>query len=85
MSGFVSFVSSGPGDPDLLTVKALKRLRSSVVIPMHWFSDARLEAFLAGMGDAFDIRREEGSEMTVSLHDLPARPTVVVLRPHLLD
>ena len=30
MSGFVSFVSSGPGDPDLLTVKALKRLQDAV-------------------------------------------------------
>lgn len=26
MNGFVSFVSSGPGDPELLTVKAVKRL-----------------------------------------------------------
>ena len=27
MAGFVSFVSSGPGDPELLTVKAVDRLR----------------------------------------------------------
>lgn len=27
MTGFVSFVSSGPGDPDLLTVKAVERLK----------------------------------------------------------
>lgn len=32
MSGFVSFVGSGPGDPDLLTVKAVKRLKAADVI-----------------------------------------------------
>lgn len=29
MSGFVSFVGSGPGDPELLTVKAVKRLKEA--------------------------------------------------------
>lgn len=32
MSGFVSFVSAGPGDPDLLTVKATARLRAADVV-----------------------------------------------------
>lgn len=32
MKGFVSFVSSGPGDPDLLTIKAVKRIKSANVI-----------------------------------------------------
>ena len=32
MSGFVSFVGSGPGDPELLTVKAVDRLRRADVI-----------------------------------------------------
>jgi uroporphyrin-III C-methyltransferase len=32
MSGFVSFVSSGPGDPELLTVKAVARLQAADVV-----------------------------------------------------
>ncbi|KIN63033.1 Uroporphyrin-III C-methyltransferase [Sulfitobacter noctilucicola] len=32
MSGFVSFVSSGPGDPELLTVKAVDRLQKADVV-----------------------------------------------------
>lgn len=32
MSGFVSFVSSGPGDPELLTVKAVNRLQNAEVV-----------------------------------------------------
>lgn len=32
MSGFVSFVSSGPGDPELLTVKAVDRLQRAEVV-----------------------------------------------------
>ena len=32
MTGFVSFVSSGPGDPDLLTVKAVARLQAAEVV-----------------------------------------------------
>lgn len=32
MSGFVSFVSAGPGDPELLTLKAADRLRAADVV-----------------------------------------------------
>lgn len=32
MSGFVSFVSAGPGDPELLTLKAANRLRAADVV-----------------------------------------------------
>lgn len=68
--------------PEMITV--LKRLKSSVVIPMHWFSDYSLSAFLTGIAGDFDVRREGLSSLEVSLKTLPDRPTVVVLEPRYL-
>lgn len=65
-------------------IRILKRLKSSVVIPMHWFSGSSLERFLVGMQDEFDIRRAPVDTLDVSLRSLPARPTVIVLRPQYL-
>ncbi len=65
-------------------LKVLKRLRSSVVIPMHWFGDYTLQAFVEGMAQDFAIVNDGGSEFTVSLRTLPRRPTVVVLQPRYL-
>ncbi len=62
-------------------IRLLKRLRSSAVIPMHWFSTGSLAAFLAGMSDEFAIRRPGGPAIELSLRDLPSRPTIVVLEP----
>lgn len=56
MTGFVSFVSSGPGDPELLTVKAVKRLEAAEVVLFDDLSSgpilqhARPEADLIGVG-----------------------------------
>jgi L-ascorbate metabolism protein UlaG (beta-lactamase superfamily) len=66
-------------------IRILKRLRSSVVIPMHWFSGGALDHFLTGMSDDFLIERPGGSEATVSLHGLPSRPTILVLEPRYLE
>ncbi|MGR3493005.1 MAG: MBL fold metallo-hydrolase [Shimia sp.] len=65
-------------------VKVLGRLRSSIVIPMHWFSPQNLEVFLTDMAADFDIQRMDDSAITVSLRSLPPRPTVMVLRPQFL-
>ncbi|MCR8723979.1 MBL fold metallo-hydrolase [Frigidibacter sp. ROC022] len=71
---------------DLPTMmRVVERLRSSVVIPMHWFSGAALDAFLVGMSDGFAVERSDASEITLSLRSLPARPTIVVLRPDYLE
>lgn len=66
-------------------IRVLKRLRSSVVIPMHWFSLYALDEFLAGMADEFTVVEVGGPALDISLDRLPGRPTVMVLRPQLLS
>ncbi len=65
-------------------IRVLERLRSSVVIPMHWFSEMSLTAFLADMEEQFDVVVTDGHSITLSQDLLPARPTVMVLRPQYL-
>lgn len=62
-------------------IRIIKRFRSSIVLPMHWFSRHSLDQFLAGVSDDFDVKRAGESELELSLRDLPSRPTVVVLEP----
>lgn len=63
----------------------VKRLRASVVIPMHWFSKASLQAFLTEMLAEFSVVETGGAQIAMSLDDLPATPTVLVLEPAYLD
>jgi hypothetical protein len=65
-------------------MRVIARLRSSVVLPMHWFSGASLEVFLGGMAPQFDVVRLEQNHIELSLADLPRRPTIIVLEPQLL-
>ncbi|MEM1234043.1 MAG: MBL fold metallo-hydrolase [Pseudomonadota bacterium] len=62
----------------------LARLRSSLVLPMHWFSPQNLDRFLEAMSEDFAIERSDGSSVTVSLRELPDRPTILVLDPQFL-
>ena len=71
---------------DLPTMsRVLKRLKSSVVLPMHWFSDYTLDEFLIGMADEFAVVEVGGPALQVSRDRLPARPTIMVLRPEWLQ
>lgn len=63
----------------------VRRLRSSVVIPMHWFSEESLDAFLAEMSDGFTVVETGGAQIALSLDDLPSVPTLLVLEPAFLD
>ena len=65
--------------------RVLERLRSSVVIPMHWFGRGSLDVFLEGMSDEFEIVRTGERSLEVSLRTLPDRPTIMVLEPGHLD
>lgn len=65
--------------------EVVKRFRSSVVIPMHWFSGASLDVFLDDMAGAFDVVRPGISDLDLSLADLPRRPTIMVLEPQSID
>lgn len=49
MSGFVAFVGSGPGDPELLTVRAVNRLKAAGVVLFDDLSAGPILA-LAGAG-----------------------------------
>ncbi|MCB1451126.1 MAG: MBL fold metallo-hydrolase [Nitratireductor sp.] len=55
------------------------QLRSSIVIPMHYFSTFSLQRFIAGMQDKFALQVEPGTSTRVSLADLPSSPQVRVL------
>lgn len=56
MTGFVSFIGSGPGDPELLTLKAIKRLQAADAVLFDdlsagpILSHARSGADLVGVG-----------------------------------
>ncbi|MBO9464685.1 uroporphyrinogen-III C-methyltransferase [Tropicibacter sp. R15_0] len=52
MSGFVSFVSSGPGDPELLTLKAVDRLQKADAV---LFDDLSSGPILAHARDGADM------------------------------
>ncbi|GAB5377742.1 MAG: MBL fold metallo-hydrolase [Acuticoccus sp.] len=61
-------------------MRVVERLRSSLVIPMHWFSTLTLNRFVARTRDyglAIDIRSEP--TIRVSLNTLPEMPTLTVL------
>lgn len=66
-------------------VRVLDRLRSSVVIPMHWFGRQTLDAFLIDMTESgYAVDRTGMTTLTLSLGDLPSERTVMVLEPRIL-
>lgn len=77
-------VDGGTTLPVADMIRVLRRLKSSLVIPMHWFGDYALDRFLVGIADDFAVTRPGVSVVELSLRNLPKRPTVLVLEPRYL-
>ncbi|QFT59141.1 hypothetical protein FIU94_09920 [Sulfitobacter sp. THAF37] len=78
-------VDGGYTLPLPVMMQVIRRLKSSIVIPMHWFSGYALDAFLTGMSDEFQVVELEGSSLNVSIDRLPSQPTIMVLRPSYIN
>ena len=60
-------------------IEVLRQIGPKVVIPMHIFSEARLERFLAQAGAFYAVHRETDETVVVSRAGLPEVPTILVL------
>lgn len=60
MSGFVSFVSSGPGDPELLTLKAVARLQAADAILFDDLSSGPILAHARPDADLVSVGKRAG-------------------------
>ncbi|TGD42695.1 Zn-dependent hydrolase [Pseudotabrizicola sediminis] len=65
--------------------EVVRRLRSSIVIPMHWFSGSSLRMFLDNMSAEFEVVETGMPSLDVSLRNLPGRPTIMLLLPEGID
>lgn len=60
-------------------IETLRRMGPRIVVPMHFFSEYRLEEFLEAASAHFDIARAGSARVILSRETLPERPTVLVL------
>jgi len=60
MTGFVSFVSSGPGDPELLTLKAVARLQTADAVLFDDLSSGPILAHVRPGADLVSVGKRAG-------------------------
>ena len=58
----------------------VKRLRSSIILPMHIQGFGNLQRFISMMGDTIETEVRNQRYITASLNTLPHRPTLMVLQ-----
>ena len=59
-AGFVSFVSSGPGDPELLTVRAVTRLQAAEVVLYDDLSSGPILDLASGDAELIPVGKRAG-------------------------
>ena len=72
-------VDGGPTLPLPEMTAILKRVRASVVLPMHYWGYSSLDRFLAGMAGEFRVIRSEEPTITLTPRTLPSAPSIAVL------
>ncbi len=60
MSGFVSFVGSGPGDPELLTLKAVARLKAADAVLFDDLSSGAILKYARSGADLIGVGKRAG-------------------------
>ena len=60
-------------------IEVLQQIKPSIVLPMHVFTAATLERFLARVAEHYQVRHLADPKILVSRADLPAEPEVRVL------
>lgn len=60
MTGFVSFVGSGPGDPDLLTLKAVARLKAADAVLFDDLSSGAILKYARSGADLVGVGKRAG-------------------------
>ncbi|MGD1870075.1 MAG: MBL fold metallo-hydrolase [Neomegalonema sp.] len=63
-------------------MEVLKKLRAKVILPMHWFGQTTLNAFLRIAAEEFDVRPFDENWLVLSKETLPEEAVVVVMQPN---
>jgi hypothetical protein len=60
-------------------IEVLQQIKPKIAIPMHVFTQATLDKFLARAAEFYTVRRAEDPAVLLTRAGLPATPEILVL------